>query len=152
MENWTSIEQVLDFAIGEEIAAADFYTDLAAQAKSRAMREVFEGFAREEKGHKAKLDAIKLSGKHEYAAKQPVDLKIADYLVDVTPSPDLDYRGALVVAMKKEKAAFKLYSDLAASAPNDTLKNTFLMLAHEEANHKLRFEIEYDDLLAEAEN
>jgi rubrerythrin len=152
MEDRTLIGQVLDFAIGEEIAAAEFYTAMATQAKSRAMRETFEGFAREEKGHKAKLEAIKLSGKSEYNAKQPVDLKIADYLVDVAPSPDLDYRGALIVAMKKEKAAFKLYSDLAAIAPNDTLKNTFLMLAHEEANHKLRFEIEYDDLLAEAEN
>jgi rubrerythrin len=47
--------------------------------------------------------------------------------------------------MKNEKAAFKLYSDLAASAPNDALKSAFLAMAQEEAKHKLRFEVLYDD-------
>jgi len=47
--------------------------------------------------------------------------------------------------MKAEKAAFKLYSDLAASAPDAALKNTFLAMAQEEAKHKLRFEILYDE-------
>ena len=151
MEERTVIEQVLDFAIEEEQAAADFYAQLAAQSKAPEMRDVFEGFAREEMGHKAKLEAVKRSGEFVPAAKQPVDLKIADYLADVEPSPNLDYRSALVVAMKKEKAAFRLYSDLAATAPNKALEQTFLALAQEEAKHKLRFEIEYDDLLAEAE-
>ena len=151
MEERTVIEQVLDFAIEEEQAAADFYAQLAAQSKAPEMRDVFEGFAREEMGHKAKLEAVKRSGEFVPAAKQPVDLKIADYLADVEPSPNLDYRSALVVAMKKEKAAFRLYSDLAATAPNKALEQPFLALAQEEAKHKLRFEIEYDDLLAEAE-
>ena len=78
-----------------------------------------------------------------------VDLRIADYLVDVPASPGLDYRSALVLAMKKEKAAFKLYSDLAAGADDENVRATFLALAQEEARHKLRFELEYDDLLAE---
>jgi rubrerythrin len=151
MEDRTVIEQVLNFAIEEEQAAADFYTQLAARSKTPGMRDVFEEFAREEMGHKAKLEAVKQSGEFIPAAKQPVDLKIGDYLEDVEPSPNLDYRAALVLAMKKEKAAFKLYSDLAATAPNEALERTFLALAQEEAKHKLRFEIEYDDLLAGAD-
>jgi rubrerythrin len=47
--------------------------------------------------------------------------------------------------MNKEKAAFKLYSDLAKIAPNNEIREIFLSLAQEEAKHKLRFEIEYDD-------
>ena len=47
--------------------------------------------------------------------------------------------------MSQEKAAFKLYSTLADRAPNQDLKNLFLSLAQEEAKHKLRFEIEYDE-------
>jgi len=47
--------------------------------------------------------------------------------------------------MKKEKAAFKLYTDLAAAVSSADLKNTFLSLAQEEAKHKLRFEVEYDN-------
>jgi rubrerythrin len=51
--------------------------------------------------------------------------------------------------MKKEKAAFKLYSDLASSTDDENVKTMFLALAQAEAKHKLRFEIEYDDMLAE---
>lgn len=47
--------------------------------------------------------------------------------------------------MKKEKAAFKLYNDLAAAASDETSREMFLMLAQEEAKHKLRFEVEYDN-------
>jgi rubrerythrin len=73
------------------------------------------------------------------------DLKIADYTVDVQPHPNMKYDEALMVAMKKEKAAFKLYNDLANRAPNESMKNVFLSLAQEESKHKLRFELEYDE-------
>ena len=68
-----------------------------------------------------------------------------DFLVDIKATGDMSYQDALILAMKKEKSAFKLYSDLAGIAPNSDLKNVFLALAQEEAKHKLRFEIEYDD-------
>jgi rubrerythrin len=57
----------------------------------------------------------------------------------------MDYQQALVVAMQKEKMAFKMYSDLAEQVDDENLKNTFLSLAQEEAKHKLRFELEYDE-------
>ena len=57
----------------------------------------------------------------------------------------MDYQQALILAMNKEKAAFRMYTDLAAAAPEEGLRNTFLALAQEEAKHKLRFEIEYDE-------
>ena len=47
--------------------------------------------------------------------------------------------------MKREKSAFKLYSDIARSAQDEELRELFLGLAQEEAKHKLRFEVEYDD-------
>jgi len=47
--------------------------------------------------------------------------------------------------MKEEKSAFKLYSDLAARTDDVSTREIFLSLAQEEAKHKLRFEIEYDD-------
>jgi rubrerythrin len=48
--------------------------------------------------------------------------------------------------MKAEKAAFRLYHDLAATTDDANLRNVLLGLAQEEAKHKLRFEIEYDDV------
>lgn len=147
MKEWKSVDDILDFAIGEEEAAARFYTDLAATMARPWMTKVFESFAQEEMGHKAKLVAIK-QGKTLSASKESVqDLKIGDYLTDVEPGPGLSYQEALVVAMKKEKAAFKLYSDLAASTANAELQEIFASLAQEEAKHKLRFELEYDDYI-----
>lgn len=149
MDKWQSIDDILNFAIGEEQAAFEFYTRLASQAAASDMRATFESFANEEMKHKVRLEAIKLGGTLRAAEGPVMDLRIADYLVNVPASPGLDYRTALVLAMKKEKAAFKLYSDLAASADDENVKGTFLALAQEEARHKLRFELEYDDLLIE---
>ena len=149
MSRWNSIDEILDLAIGEEKAAAEFYTQLAGQVKTPGMRQVLEGFAQEEMKHKAKLETIKAGGTLRPAQQQVTDLEIADYLVDVAPSQDMSYQGALVLAMKKEKAAFKLYSDLAASTEDENIRAIFLALAQEEARHKLRFEIEYDDMQAE---
>lgn len=57
----------------------------------------------------------------------------------------MTYQDALVLAMKKEKSAFKLYMNLSNKIANKELKDLFLMLAMEESKHKLRFEIEYDE-------
>ncbi len=145
MKEWKSIDDILDFAISEEIAAAAFYTDLAGKMDRDWMRQVFEDFAQEEMGHKAKLEAIKAGKNLDLTPKQVVDLKIGDYLINIAPSPQMGYQEALVVAMKKEKAAFRLYTDLAASTDDEQVKAVFMTLAQEEAKHKLRFEVEYDD-------
>ncbi|MDP8238778.1 MAG: ferritin family protein [Candidatus Hatepunaea meridiana] len=145
--NFEIVEEVIDFAIKREEEAYDFYIDLAAKMDRPSMSAVFEDFAREELGHKAKLIAIKESEFDAPFLKETVDLKIGDYLVDVEPSPGMDFQQALIVAMKQEKAAYKLYTDLAAEVTYENLRDTLLLLAQEEAKHKLRFEIEYDEII-----
>jgi len=145
MKEFESIEDILDFAIGSEQEAVDFYTGLAGQAKTDDMKAIFEDFAREEMKHKARLTQIKDDGIFEPWYEDVPDLKIADYAVAAIPTPGMDYKDALVLAMKKEKAAFKLYSTLAERAGNSELKEVFRSLAQEESKHKLRFELEYDE-------
>ncbi|MBE9480903.1 MAG: ferritin family protein [Bacteroidetes bacterium] len=145
MEEFKSINDILDFAIASEQEAVDFYTKLSKQATNEAMKEVFLQFAKEEMGHKARLTNIKEKQLFEFKEEKVTDLKIADYLVESEAKPDMTYQNFLIVAMNKEKAAFKLYSDLAKIAPNNEIREIFLSLAQEEAKHKLRFEIEYDD-------
>ena len=145
MTRWNSADEILDFAIKNEEEAAKLYTSLAAKMASPAMRVVFEDFAREEEQHKAKLLGVKQSGRMEPATEKIMDLAIGDYLVDIEPDANLDYQQALVLAMKQEKAAFKLYSDMAAATADPDLRGLLLALAQEEAKHKLRFEIEYDE-------
>lgn len=145
MNEFSSVDDILDFAINKEEEAFQFYTNLADQAERPNMRQVFEELSNEELGHKEKLLAIK-EGKLLMTAEQKVmDLKLADYLVDVEPSPKLDYQEAFILAMKREKASFKLYTDLAETTDNDDLRKTLLIFAQEEAKHKLRLEIEYDE-------
>ncbi len=149
MAHWTTINEALDFAIQEEQAAADFYTGLAAKTTALGMREALEEFAREELNHRAKLEAIKEGAGFSFATQRVEDLRIAEYVVDVVPDPQMSYRDALIVAMNKERASIKLYTDLAGITANDALRTVFLALSQEEARHKLRFESEYDDLLTE---
>jgi rubrerythrin len=145
MKEFANINDVLDFAIGEEEAAVDFYLKLADQAKNPRIREAFKGYAEEEMGHKAKLLEVKENGPSVFGAKKVMDMKISDYLVDVKPSPTMSYSEALILAMKKEKSAFRLYTNLAERMEDEGLRQTFLLLAQEESKHKLRFELEYDD-------
>lgn len=150
MSKW-SIEEALDFAISEEKGAVQFYTELAESVKSRAISAVLRDFANEEQRHKDKLERVKATGALTPVPGKITDLKISDYVVDITPHAGMDYRDALIVAMKKEKAAFKLYTSMAEQIDDENIKNLFLMLAQEEAKHKLRFETEYDDFMSDSE-
>jgi rubrerythrin len=147
MERWNSVEEALDFAIENEEESQRFYTDLAGRAKQAWMRTTLEEFAQEELRHKEKLLQVKQGAVLKPTEQRILDLKLADYLVDVEPTPQLDYQQALVLAMKKEKAAFRLYTDIAAAVTEPALRDTFRALAQEEAKHKLRIEVEYDDVV-----
>jgi rubrerythrin len=149
MTKLDTVNGILDFAIAGEEESAAFYRGLAAKVDQAWMKKIFEGFAKEEDGHKAKLLAVKDGRKLERAAEKVADLKIGDYMVDVDVSDpaSLDYQQALIIAMKKEKAAFRLYSDLAEKTEDAALGDVLLGLAQEEAKHKLRFEVEYDQFI-----
>lgn len=145
MKELETINEILDFAIQNEQNAVDFYTELASTARNAEMAEIFKQFAREEMGHKTKLIRVREEGVFGQGVEEVQDLRIADYVVRTHVHPDMSYEEALVLAMKREKAAFRLYSKLSEKAPSPDLRNLFLNLAQEESRHKLRFEIEYDE-------
>ncbi len=147
MKTFLSIDEILDFAMCAEQEAVDFYTNMAGKMSNPQMKEVFLDFAREEVGHKARLQKIKEEKVFDMKAENVNDLKIADYVVQSHQGDDLEYADALILAMKKEKAAFKLYTHLAQRTGNPGLQQVFQALAMEESKHKLRFEIEYDEFV-----
>ena len=147
MKEFLSIDDILDFAIINEQKAVDFYINLSQRFNDKILSKSFEDFAKEEMGHKARLTQIKETGLYEMKVEDVQDLKIADYMVRAEPTKDMSYADALRLAMKREKAAYRLYLTLAEKAPNDGMKKLFNGLAQEEAKHKLRFEIEYDDYI-----
>lgn len=147
MQTFESINEVLDFAMKSEQEAVEFYTALAGKMQNEEMKEVFLQFAREEVGHKARLQKIKDEGLFDMEVEKIRDLKISDYVVRTKASEDMEYSDALVLAMKREKAAFRLYTKLSERTEHPELKKVFQALAVEESKHKLRFELEYDDFV-----
>lgn len=145
MPKFESVDEVLDFAIRDEEEAAKLYARLAQKMDTPRMREIFESFAREELEHKNKLLDAKKGKVLVNVQRKILDLKLAEQLMDVPPTEDLDYQQALILAMKAEKAAFQLYSKLAEVADSDDVRMMLEELAREEAAHKLRFELEYED-------
>ncbi|HRZ21240.1 MAG TPA: ferritin family protein [Bacteroidales bacterium] len=147
MKDFKSVEDILDFAVLNEQEAVDFYAGLARQARNEEMIKVFSQFAQEEMGHKSKLLHLKSTGQYTLGRDKVMDLKLSDYLVDVAPHPAMTYQEALILAMRKEKNAFRLYMDLSKIAPTRELQDLFVSLAQEESRHKLRFELEYDEFV-----
>ena len=145
MKEFKSINDILEFAIDEEQKAVDFYTELADRAGTADMKKIFQDFAKEEISHKARLIRVKDEGLYSLEHDAVKDLRIADYIVSVKPTPEMTYQDALVLAMQKEKAAFKLYTALSEKAEDEDMRGLFMSLATEESKHKLRFEIEYDE-------
>ncbi len=145
MKEFKNVEEILDFAIRAEQEAVDFYSDLATRSNNEQIKKVFLEFAGEEMKHKSRLLVIKEEKTLILTGKTVRDMKIADYLVDIVPKPDMIYSDALILAMKKEKSAFRLYSFLSEETTDPVMKGLFLTLALEESRHKLRFELEYDE-------
>lgn len=140
-----SIEEVLDFAVKSEENAHSFYSSWSKKLEDKSLVSVFEDLATEELKHKEFILGVKKGKTLKPSEEEITDLKISDYVMEVKASTDMDYQEALTLAMQREKEAFKLYTGLAAMSTAEDMKNTFKALAQEEAKHKLRLEIMYDE-------
>lgn len=138
-----SAGEVLDYAIARELEAHEFYARLSHSLQRPEMQGVLEAFAAEELRHKTRVEAVK-AGRVAIPDEEIGSLGIVEKIRDVTPHTDMTYAEILALAMKKEEAAHRLYSSLASIAYTQELRKIFLELARDEAEHKLRFEVEYD--------
>lgn len=140
-----NVEEVLDYAVKSEENAHSFYTAWSKKLEDKSLVKVFQDLAAEELKHKEFILDVKKGKTLKPSGEKIIDLKISDYVMDVKASTDMDYQEALTLAMQREKEAFKLYTGLAAMSTDEGMKDTFKALAQEEAKHKLRLEIMYDD-------
>ncbi len=138
-----TVDNILRFAIAEEEKAEQFYTRLAEKMEVPEMREALLRFASEERWHKDRLLAIGAGGPVIGSSGEEVtNLELSDYRVDIKPTPDMQYEDALLLAIKMERAAQRLYTDLAALADGDESKSMFQALAREEVKHELHLKAE----------
>lgn len=144
-----NIEEVIEFAVQKEREAVDFYENCSGLARRPEMRKAFKDMADEERKH---IEILKNHDRIEKAGRpfsKLTDLKISDYIVEIKFHDDMKYRELLMLAMKREEKAMKLYAHLAESAATENYSNLFANLAREELKHKRRLEREYDESIGE---
>ena len=138
-------DEIVQFAIDGEQEAVDAYTTASEIVTRANVKNMLLGLARQEQMHKERLESIDRERVSETAIVNVPDLRIADFMDDVTITADMDYQDILAVAMKREERAHNLYSTLASNTDDAELKKVFEVLAQEEAGHKLALEKEYDE-------
>jgi len=149
-----SVEEALEFAIGKEEEAVEFYKTLAGEAPQASLKGTFENFSKEEKKHVALLSGMNANKEKidSYEFKQITDLKISDYMMEIEYKPGMPMPEILKLAMKREEKAVLLYSALAGHTENADAKKVFMILVQEESKHKNILEKMYDDYLGRQDN
>jgi len=141
---FSTLDDVIQFAIQREVEAAKGYGELRKIAQEESAKKLLQDLEEEEKKHKKILQGL-TKVKIDAAATEDVkDLKISDYLVEESLSPEMNFQDLLIFAAKKEKRAVELYRDLAKKSKNKEQKKLFEFLAKQEKTHKLRLELEYE--------
>jgi rubrerythrin len=148
-----NLEAIVEFAIEKEQEAAEFYSNISQQESFSGSSKMFEEFAAEERKHQKLLEAFKTKGvtqsMQDYQLKWITDIKRSDYVVDLEYQPGMPYNEILMLAMKREEKALKLYNDFQVQADTQDGKTLFKILCQEEAKHKLALETMYDDYMAQ---
>ena len=152
--NFQSIDEILVFAIDKEKEAVTFYNDLSKKETVSSLSKTFKELAQEEAKHVKMLTNISKNKDviDKYELTKVPDLKISEYLVEMEYSESMTMPDILVLAMKREEMAVKLYTNLAMGSPDPEAVKLFQLLAQEESKHKLTFERLYDDDLAGQSN
>jgi len=143
------LNRIIALAIEGERDAAAFYRSLSDHAAFSAQKELLESYAEMEEGHAQALSILQSSGFETLRLKQEetiLSLDIHHYLSAPTwdPSRNLTFQDIIHIAIKREEASQKLYTDLAREVSSPDAYHLFLHLAQEEAAHKLHFERLYD--------
>lgn len=148
-----NLKEIINFAIEKEIEAAEFYENVSEQEPFSGSREMFREFAQEERKHQKLLEKFQTQGVgkslDDYKFKWIGDLKRSDYVVDMDYQKGMGYNEILMLAMKREEKALKLYNEFLEKTDDEDAKQIFKVLCQEEAKHKLALETMYDDYMAE---
>jgi len=141
----TRIEDIIKFAMGEEIKAAELYEKYAKIVKEPGAQRMLDDMALMERGHEQKLRKFEKTGADTLAKIGEVaDLQISDFLVEKELTEDSSIQDVFIFAMKAEQKAFELYTRLAELEVSTDTVRLFRELAEEERKHKLDLESEYE--------
>jgi rubrerythrin len=138
------INEIIDFAIKEEIRFQKIYSDAAKRTENNALVSMLDELSAMEKSHEEKLKAFKSGEIGEIGNVKVQDLKISEYLSDTEIDDNSNIQDVIVYAMKSEKKANELYTKLSGLVNTHAEKELFLSLANEELAHKNQLEKMYE--------
>ena len=144
--NLSEYKNIIKFAMENEVEARKFYEDAAAKVANPQLKEMFSGFAEEERRHREILKQIYISNRVGEYFDEDRDYRVAEDVDIPQLSTDMQPAEAIVLAMKKEAAAMAQYMELADGCPDPDQKKVFLDLAAMERGHKLRMENAFVDI------
>ncbi len=137
-------KQVISDAVQNEIEAKEFYDKIARQIKDDYLKELFEGFSKEEAKHEQILKGILSHDKIQISQFNfETDFKVAETIEMPEVNEEMDLKNAIGLAMKNEEIAMKNYTSLADSCDDPELKTVFLDLAAMERSHKNLMEVKF---------
>jgi len=145
----TPTEEIINFAIEQEIEAAAFYENLAGKVKNPVMKDAVLLMADEERKHHRILSNLTPKQVSTFTEPAIEDFKISEYMIDPPVTEDIKYADLLLLAMKREEKAHQMYADLEARAADEATKKVFALLKTEELKHKRKLEGEYEDNVLE---
>ena len=137
-------KQVISDAVQNEIEAKEFYEKISKKIKDDYLKELFEGFAKEEENHEKIL--INILNKEKIQASQfnfETDFKVAETIEMPEVNEKMDLKNAIGLAMKNEEIAMNNYTLLADLCDDPELKAVFQDLAAMERGHKNKMEVQF---------
>lgn len=140
-----TMQTLIDVAIDREIAARDFYRDLAGRVEDPTVRDTLSFLADEEQKHRDFLMGYRDGryGSDTLRLTDVINYKIAEYLEEPEISGEMKSADVYLVAAHRELQSYRFYRALADLHPDGEIKEMLLRIADEEMRHKEKVEYLY---------
>jgi rubrerythrin len=145
-----SIPEILEFSISKERASIQFYQNLLLQLNEPTTKVLFGVLIQKEQEHVAalELEIEKLGYTVDHSKDGTGSAFHWEESLEVDESTrKMTFVEALLLAIQKERAAFRLYSKLLGTVQDERLSEVLLELAEEEMRHVLQLEHEYEAIM-----
>lgn len=140
---FTSVADILKFAISKERASVRFFQDLGSKVQDPMTQSLMEVLTQKEQEHVAELEfeMEKLGCTVDSGENQNDTLfQWDEHLESDEGVHHMNFVEALLVAIQKERAAFRLYVQIMATLKDQELSAVIMELAEEEMRHVLQLE------------
>lgn len=147
------LSELWDTAIYKEIASQSLYIEAQRDTDYPPARAMLAELAAEELKHAETLRKMKEAGwgPADWNRGTLTDLKLSDYLSGPDTLEGARLQEVLIFAMKREQQSVVFYSQMMGALRLGAAKMLCSRLAQEELKHKMRLELEYEELFPERE-